>query len=139
MSNQQSVYLILVTGASGVDQTYFLAELSVGDRIIIDSNAYPVEAVSSDIFATIQYPGQNTYTGVFDIERKFIHPEFDLWYLVGGSGNARSKASIELKRLNSTVKNKLVCFVMSFFIYIFFYLQQIFPKDIIFHIYSKEK
>ena len=43
------------------------------------------------------------------------------------------------KRLNSTVKNKLVCFVMSFFIYIFFYLQQIFPKDIIFHIYSKEK
>lgn len=94
----------VVTGASGVDQTYFLSELSVGDRIIIDSNAYPVEAVSSDIFATIQYPGQNTYTGVFDIEKKFIHPEFDLWYLVGGSGNAKSKASVELKRLNSFLK-----------------------------------
>ena len=42
------------------------------------------------------------------------------------------------KRLNSTIKNKIVCFIITFFIYIFFYLQKILPKDIIFHIYSKK-
>ena len=94
----------VVTGASGVSQTYFLSELEVGDNIIIADNAYPVDAVSSDIFATIQYPGEETYVGVFDIEKKFIHPEFDLWYLIGGSGNAKSKASVEIKRLNSFLK-----------------------------------
>lgn len=99
-----SIVNTVVTGAAGVDQTYFLSELEVGDKIIIADNAYPVEAVSSDIFATIEYPGETTYTGVFDIEKKFIHPEFDLWYLIGGSGNARSKASVDAKRLNSFLK-----------------------------------
>ena len=91
----------VLTGASGANQTYFLSEIAVGDNIIVDSDTYPVEAVASDIFASIQYPSKTTYKGVFDIEKKFIHPEFDLWYLIGGSGNAKSKASIEIGKLNS--------------------------------------
>ena len=42
------------------------------------------------------------------------------------------------KRLNSTIKNKLVCSVITFFIYIFFYFQKVLPKDVIFHIYTKK-
>tara|TARA_B100001121_G_scaffold97591_1_gene86318 strand:- start:235 stop:1059 length:825 start_codon:yes stop_codon:yes gene_type:complete len=43
------------------------------------------------------------------------------------------------KRLNSTIKNKLICFFITFFLMIFFYLQKILSKDIIFHIYTKKK
>ena len=42
------------------------------------------------------------------------------------------------KRLNSTIKNKIVCYTLTYFINIFFYLQKILPKDIIFHIYAKK-
>ena len=42
------------------------------------------------------------------------------------------------KRLNSTINNKLVCYTLTYFINIFFYLQKILPKDIIFHIYAKK-
>ena len=40
-------------------------------------------------------------------------------------------------RLNSTIKNKLVCFLLTGFLYIFYFLQKLLPKDIILHIYSK--
>ena len=43
------------------------------------------------------------------------------------------------KRLNSTIKNKIACIIITVFINVFFYLQKIFPKDIILHIYAKEK
>ncbi len=43
------------------------------------------------------------------------------------------------KRLNSTIKNKLVCYFLNFFLILFFYFQKILPKDIIFHIYTKKK
>ena len=43
------------------------------------------------------------------------------------------------ERLNSTIKNKIVCYFISFFLVMFFYIQKILPKDIIFHIYTKEK
>ena len=43
------------------------------------------------------------------------------------------------KRLNSTIENKIVCYTLTYFINIFFYLQKILPKDIIFHIYAKKK
>ena len=39
------------------------------------------------------------------------------------------------KRLNSTIKSKIICMGLNFFIVIFFYIQKILPKDIIFHIY----
>lgn len=41
------------------------------------------------------------------------------------------------ERLNSTIKNKFLCFVLSIFLYLFYYFQRILPKDIIFHIYEK--
>ena len=42
------------------------------------------------------------------------------------------------KRLNSTIENKIACYTLTYFINIFFYLQKILPKDIIFHIYAKK-
>ena len=43
------------------------------------------------------------------------------------------------ERLNSTIKSKLVCMFMSFVLILFFYLQKLLPKDIIFHIYHQNK
>ena len=43
------------------------------------------------------------------------------------------------KRLNSTINNKIICIGLNFFIVIFFYIQKILPKDIIFHIYQKKR
>ena len=40
------------------------------------------------------------------------------------------------KRLNSTIKSKLICSVITFFLFFYYYLQKIFPSDIILHIYS---
>ena len=40
------------------------------------------------------------------------------------------------KRLNSTIRNKLVCLILSSILFLFFYFQKIFPKDIILHIYE---
>lgn len=39
-------------------------------------------------------------------------------------------------RLNSTIKSKLICLILTFVLLNFYYLQKIFPKDIVFHIYS---
>ena len=41
------------------------------------------------------------------------------------------------ERLNSTIKNKLICHFLSYFLFLFYYFQKILPKDIIFHIYKK--
>lgn len=41
-------------------------------------------------------------------------------------------------RLNSTIKNKFLCLALSGLLFLFYYLQKILPKDIIFHIYSKK-
>ena len=43
------------------------------------------------------------------------------------------------ERLNSTIKNKLICLFLSFFLFTFFYIQKLLPKDIIFHIYHQKK
>ena len=51
--------------------------------------------------------------------------------------NTVSKSG-NFKRLNSTIKNKLVCSILSFFLFFYYYMQRIFPKDIIFHIYKME-
>ena len=40
-------------------------------------------------------------------------------------------------RLNSTIKNKFICFILSSIIFFLYYLQKILPKDIIFQIYKK--
>ena len=58
----------------------------------------------------------------------FHQVHIDYLNTVSKSGN--------FKRLNSTIKNKLICFILSCLLFIFFYLQKIFPKDIIFHIYE---
>lgn len=42
------------------------------------------------------------------------------------------------KRLNSTIKNKVLCHILTFVIIIFYLLQKILPKDIIFHIFEKK-
>ena len=41
------------------------------------------------------------------------------------------------ERLNSTIKNKLICHFLSYILFLFYYFQKILPKDIIFHIYKK--
>ncbi len=41
------------------------------------------------------------------------------------------------ERLNSTIKNKSICHIFSFFLFLFYYFHKILPKDIIFHIYKK--
>ena len=43
------------------------------------------------------------------------------------------------ERLNSTIKSKIVCMLMSFILILFFYLQKLLPKDIIFHVYHQKK
>jgi 2-polyprenyl-3-methyl-5-hydroxy-6-metoxy-1,4-benzoquinol methylase len=40
-------------------------------------------------------------------------------------------------RLNSTIKNKFICLILSSMIFFLYYLQKILPKDIIFQIYKK--
>ena len=40
-------------------------------------------------------------------------------------------------RLNSTIKNKLVCLILSSVLFCLYYMQKILPKDIIFQIYKK--
>ena len=42
------------------------------------------------------------------------------------------------KRLNSTIKNIVLCHILNFIIIVFFFLQKIFPRDIIFHIFEKK-
>ena len=58
----------------------------------------------------------------------FQQVHIDYLNTVSKSGN--------FKRLNSTIKNKLICLILSCLLFFFFYLQKIFPKDIIFHIYQ---
>jgi len=41
------------------------------------------------------------------------------------------------KRLNSTINNKFNCILLSVILILFYFIQKILPKDIIFHIYSK--
>ena len=41
------------------------------------------------------------------------------------------------ERINSTFKNKLICASIAFFVFLFYYLQKLFPKDFIYHIYKK--
>ena len=43
------------------------------------------------------------------------------------------------ERLNSTIKSKIVCMFMSFILILFFYLQKLLPRDIIFHVYHQKK
>lgn len=43
------------------------------------------------------------------------------------------------ERLNSTIKSKVACMFMSFILILFFYLQKLLPKDIMFHIYHQKK
>ena len=40
-------------------------------------------------------------------------------------------------RLNSTIKYKFICFLLSGLLYLFYYFQKILPKDIILHIYKR--
>ena len=42
------------------------------------------------------------------------------------------------KRLNSTIDNKFTCIILSIILILFYFIQKILPKDIIFHIYSKK-
>ena len=58
----------------------------------------------------------------------FHQVHIDYLNTVSKSGN--------FKRLNSTIKSKLICLILSCLLFLFFYLQKIFPKDIIFHIYE---
>ena len=41
------------------------------------------------------------------------------------------------ERLNSTIKNELICHFLSYLLFLFYFFQKVFPKDIIFHIYKK--
>ena len=41
------------------------------------------------------------------------------------------------KRLNSTIKNKFICVVLSGILFFYYYLQKILPSDIILHFYKK--
>lgn len=41
-------------------------------------------------------------------------------------------------RLNSTIKNKFICMILSGFLFFYYYLQKILPRDIILHIYTKK-
>lgn len=40
-------------------------------------------------------------------------------------------------RLNSTIKYKFICFLLSGLLFLFYYFQKILPKDIILHIYKR--
>ena len=40
------------------------------------------------------------------------------------------------QRLNSTIKNKFICFFLSSVLFFLYYLQKILPKDIIYQIYK---
>ena len=60
---------------------------------------------------------------------------FDLIY--SNSLNTVSKNG-NFKRLNSTIKNKFICFILTGFVLIFYYLQKILPKDVIFNIYRNK-
>ena len=40
-------------------------------------------------------------------------------------------------RLNSTIKYKFICFLLSGLLYLFYYFQKVLPKDIILHIYKR--
>lgn len=40
-------------------------------------------------------------------------------------------------RLNSTIKNKLICSVLSSIIFFLYYFQKVLPKDVVFQIYKK--
>ena len=40
-------------------------------------------------------------------------------------------------RLNSTIKYKFICFLLSGLLFLFYYFQKILPKDVILHIYKR--
>jgi len=61
---------------------------------------------------------------------------YDLIY--SSSLNTVSKNG-NFKRINSTIKNKLICALITFFVLLFYYIQKLLPRDLIFHIYEKIK
>ena len=78
-------------------------------------------------FSEFLYFNDHNLKKLFE-KNDFQQVHIDYLNTVSKSGN--------FKRLNSTIKNKLICLILSCLLFIFFYLQKIFPKDIIFHIYE---
>ena len=58
---------------------------------------------------------------------KLVHSDF--LDTVSNTGN--------YKRLNSTIDNKFICGMLNIVLILFYFIQKLLPKDIIFHIYSK--
>ena len=75
-----------------------------------------------------------SYFNNSNLEKLFKKHHYKLIYssyldTVNNTGN--------FKRLNSTIENKFLCIILSFLLFLFFYLQKILPKDIIYHIYKR--
>ena len=74
-----------------------------------------------------------SYFNNSNLSMLFKNSGYNLIY--SGYLNTVSKKG-NFKRLNSTIRNKLVCLILSSILFLFFYFQKIFPKDIILHIYE---
>tara|TARA_B100000131_G_C17760508_1_gene468996 strand:- start:111 stop:617 length:507 start_codon:yes stop_codon:yes gene_type:complete len=74
-----------------------------------------------------------SYFNHSNLNMLFKNSGYNLVY--SGYLNTVSKKG-NFKRLNSTINNKLVCLILSFILFLFFYFQKILPKDIIFHIFE---
>ena len=68
-----------------------------------------------------------------NLKKLLFKHNYNLIY--SGSLNSVSSKG-NFTRLNSTIKSKLICLILTFVLLNFYYLQKIFPKDIVFHIYS---
>lgn len=75
-----------------------------------------------------------SYFNNYNLEKLFKKFNYKLIY--SDSLDTVSKTG-NYERLNSTIDNKFVCFSFSVLLIIFYFIQKILPKDIIYHIYSK--
>ena len=69
---------------------------------------------------------------------KLLFKKYGYELIYSNSLNAVSKNG-NFERINSTIKNKIFCASITFFVMLFYYLQKLFPRDVIFHIYKKIK
>ena len=75
-----------------------------------------------------------SYFNKSNLKKLLIKHNFELIH--SDSLDSIGKAD-NFNRLNSTIKNKLICLILSSVLFFLYYLQKILPKDIIFQIYKK--
>ena len=73
-----------------------------------------------------------SYFNKYNLEMLFKKHNYELIHL--DTLNSIDKNNFE--RLNSTIKNKFFCYVLTFLLFFYFFVQKILPKDYIFHIYK---